>query len=55
MAQAGIDERKFARIYRDTRNREKPCYHLPKFEWDLLITGYSVPYRKVVLLCWYES
>ena len=54
MEQAEIDERKFARIYRDARNREKPCYLLPRFECDLVVSGYSVKYRLAIIDRWHE-
>jgi phage regulator Rha-like protein len=50
----GIAASKFGGTYRDAQGREQPCYHLPKCECDLLITGYSVPYRKAVIDRWHE-
>lgn len=37
----GIDERKFSSIYRDSMNREKPCYRFPKREACLMAMSYS--------------
>jgi len=41
LKQAGIDAHKFVGIYLDARNRQKPCYFLPKLECILIISGYS--------------
>lgn len=53
-AEVGIDESRFGGIYLDTYNREKPCYHLPKAECDLIVTGYSAKYRWKVIQRWQE-
>ena len=42
LEQAEIDESKFALTYKDSMNRDKPCYNLPRRECDLVISGYSV-------------
>ncbi|MES2708076.1 MAG: Rha family transcriptional regulator [Verrucomicrobiota bacterium] len=42
---ANIDAPKFGGIYKDAYDREKPCCYLPKLELDLVVSGYSVPYR----------
>jgi phage anti-repressor protein/phage regulator Rha-like protein len=54
LGQAQIDASKFAGIYLDARNREKPCYHLPRLECDLVVSGYSVPYRLAIIKRWHE-
>jgi hypothetical protein len=41
LTEVGIDESKFAGIYIDKANREKPCFNLPRRECDLIIAGYS--------------
>ena len=51
---ANIDASKFAGIYKDAYDREKPCYFLPKFELDLVVSGYSVPYRAAIIKRWHE-
>lgn len=38
----GIDGPKFRGIYRDAANREKPCYHLPKRECELMVMSESL-------------
>lgn len=37
----GEDAGKFSRIYQDSMNRSKPCYHLPKREACLMAMSYS--------------
>jgi len=54
LEEAGINASKFGGIYRDARNREKPCYHLPRRECDLVVSGYSVPYRLAIIDRWHE-
>lgn len=39
----------FGGIYRDDRNREQRCYHLPRDLTMTLVTGYSIPLRKKVI------
>jgi len=41
LEEAGIAESKFGRTYLDAQNKERPCYHLPRFECDLVVSGYS--------------
>ncbi len=40
--------------YLDENNRKRNCYNLPRFECDLLISGYSVIYRAAIINRWYE-
>lgn len=54
LAAGDIDEGRFSSIYRDGMNREKLCYNLPRLECDLVITGYSIPYRVAILRRWQE-
>ena len=41
LARVSIDARKFEGIDLDARNREKPCYYLPRLECSLVVSGYS--------------
>ena len=50
----GIDASKFAGTYRDAANRDKPCFHLPKRESLILVSGYSVPLRAAIVDRWQE-
>lgn len=52
--QAGINASKYGCIYKDAQNREQTCYNLPRRECDLVISGYSVPYRLAVIDRWYQ-
>lgn len=50
----GIDERSFASVYRDAKGEERPCYHLPKRECLILVSGYSVELRAAIIDRWQE-
>ena len=52
--QAGIGESKFAGTYIDTQNKSRPCYHLPRRECDLVVSGYSVKYRLTIIDRWHH-
>lgn len=54
LAQAGIPAPKFGGGYLDANNQMRPCYHLPRFEFYLVVSGYSVPYRAACLRRWHE-
>ncbi len=54
LGEAEIGLSKFAASYINAQNKEQPCYHLPKFECDLVISGYSVPYRAAIIRRWHE-
>ncbi|MFY9291550.1 MAG: Rha family transcriptional regulator [Methylorubrum rhodinum] len=54
MLEALGDGLKFEGIYRDRANRQKPCFHLPKRECLVLVTGYSIPMRAAVGDRWQE-
>ena len=49
-----IDAVRFNGIYSDAYGRGKPCYHLPRFECDLVVSGYSVKYRAAIIRRWHE-
>ncbi len=47
---AGVGTLKFEDTYTDPQNKQTyKCYNLPRLECDLVITGYSVPYRLKVI------
>lgn len=50
----GQDVLKFEGIYQDAYKRDKVCYHLPRFECDLVVSGYSVKYRAAIIRRWHE-
>ncbi len=54
LEEAKIDAVRFNGIYLDAYRREKPCYHLPRLECDLVVSGYSVPYRLAIIDRWRE-
>ncbi len=49
-----IDVSRFSHIYLDAMNREQEEYNLPRFEFEVLVTGYDVERRAAVLKRWYE-
>ena len=54
LEQAEIGLSKFASSYRNAQNKEQPCYHLPRRECDLVISGYSVKYRLAIIDRWHQ-
>ena len=54
LAEAKIDEQGFLHTYKDRQNRDQRCYHLPRRECDLVISGYSVKYRLAIIDRWHE-
>ena len=54
LAEAGIGHSKFGESYFNSQNKEQPCYFLPRRECDLVMSGYSVPYRLLIIDRWRE-
>lgn len=54
LGQAEIDASRFAGVYLGGNGQERPCYHLPRLECDLVVSGYSVPYRLAIIKRWHE-
>ena len=54
LSQAEIGASKFADTYKSKQNKDLPCYNLPRRECDLVISGYSVPYRLAIIDRWHE-
>ena len=54
LQQAGIDLSKYGRNEIFANNRTRVVYHLPRFETDLVVSGYSVKYRAAIIKRWHE-
>ena len=54
LSQVEIDAVKFEGIYKDSINRDKPCYNLPRRECDLVVSGYVAKYRLAIIDRWHE-
>jgi Rha family phage regulatory protein len=52
--EVGIGLLKFQQSYINEQNKPMPCYHLPRLECDLVISGYSVKYRLAIIKRWHE-
>jgi phage regulator Rha-like protein len=44
-----IDHVQFNAIFLDAYKREQPCFNLPRIECDLIVSGYSAPYRFAII------
>lgn len=49
-----IDASRFGHSYLDSQNRSQHEYRLPKFECEVLVTGYDTERRAAVIRRWYE-
>lgn len=49
-----IDHVQFNAIFLDAYKREQPCFSLPRIECDLVVSGYSAPYRFAIIKRWHE-
>jgi phage regulator Rha-like protein len=49
-----IDHVQFNAIFLDAYKREQPCFNLPRIECDLVVSGYSAPYRFAIIKRWQE-
>ena len=54
LEQAEIDPLKFEHTTYDLFGRPQKCYNLPRFECDLVVSGYSVKYRAAIIRRWHE-
>lgn len=54
LGEAKIGLSRFASSYKNSQNKQQPCYQLPRFECDLVVSGYSVPYRAMIIRRWHE-
>lgn len=54
LEEAEIDSAGFTAQYNDASGKSNPCYHLPRYECDLVMTSYSVKYRAAIIKRWHE-
>jgi phage regulator Rha-like protein len=54
LEEAGISADGFSAVYKNQQDRDTPCFNLPRRECDLVISGYSVPYRLAIIDRWQE-
>jgi len=52
LAEVEIDVLKFEGYYFGENNRQQRCYHLPRRECDLLVSGYNAKYRLAIIDRW---
>ena len=50
----GLSSAEFSAQYQDSTGRTLPCFHLPKRESLILVSGYSVPLRAAIVDRWQE-
>lgn len=50
----GLDLHTFVETYKDNQGREYPCYHLPKRETLILVSGYNINMRAAIIDRWQE-
>ncbi len=53
LEEAEISAPKFGGTYLSDQNKELPCYHLPRLECDLIVSGYAVKYRLAIIKRWH--
>lgn len=53
LEQAEISPLKFEGCYKGGNGKDLPCYHLPRRECDLVVSGYSVKYRLAIIDRWH--
>jgi anti-repressor protein len=54
LEQVDIDHSKFAGVYLGGNGQNRACYHLPRRECDLVVSGYSAKYRLAIIDRWQE-
>jgi phage regulator Rha-like protein len=54
LEEAEIDAVRFNGVYIGANGQERPCFNLPRFECDLVVSGYSVKYRAAIIKRWHE-
>ena len=52
--EAGIGYADFGGSYSTKQNKVLSCFYLPRYECDLVVSGYSVLYRAAIISRWHE-